>query len=406
MTSSRRPAGRVAVLGAGIMGCSVALLLARQGHAVTLFDQAPRPFEGASGWNEGKLHLGYLYAADSSLATARQVLPGALGFADIVRDLIGEALDPALTPEDDHLLLHRDSVADTASVADVFARLDALVAAHPGAARYPGGAARGARRLAAAELDALVAPGAPILAGWRVPERSVNTQWLAARYRAALAAEPRIEPRMGTRIGGLRPLGAGLDGPFAVATASGEDGPYALVVNALWEGRPAVDASLGLPAPREMSHRYRLALFLRMAGDVALRSALIGTGPFGDVKAYGPRDLYMSWYPAGMLAQGQQATPPPLPAIDRDAVVARILDGLAAHLRDIRAVAAQAEQVTLAGGWVYAQARGALSDPKASIHGRARFGILRQGNLVSVDTGKFSSAPWLAREVAAMVAGA
>ena len=48
----------VAVLGAGIMGCSAALCLARRGARVTLLDAAPRPCVGASRWNEGKIHLG------------------------------------------------------------------------------------------------------------------------------------------------------------------------------------------------------------------------------------------------------------------------------------------------------------------------------------------------------------
>ena len=55
---------RVAVLGAGIMGSSTALYLARAGIQVDLFDAADRPFSGASRWNEGKIHLGFLYAND------------------------------------------------------------------------------------------------------------------------------------------------------------------------------------------------------------------------------------------------------------------------------------------------------------------------------------------------------
>ena len=49
-----------AVLGAGIMGCATALWLARRGDRVTLIDAGDRPFAGASRWNEGKIHLGYL----------------------------------------------------------------------------------------------------------------------------------------------------------------------------------------------------------------------------------------------------------------------------------------------------------------------------------------------------------
>ena len=67
----------VAVLGAGIMGVTTAMFLARKGVHVTLIDAAARPFDGASRWNEGKIHLGHLYAADPGLQTARRLLPGA-----------------------------------------------------------------------------------------------------------------------------------------------------------------------------------------------------------------------------------------------------------------------------------------------------------------------------------------
>ncbi len=39
--------------------------------------------------------------------------------------------------------------------------------------------------------------------------------------------------------------------------------------------------------------------------------------------------------------------------------------------------------------------------PEAStLHRRDRIGIVRHGNYVSVDTGKYSVAPWLARTIA------
>ena len=84
---------RVGILGAGIMGCSLALFLARRGVRVTLIDAASAPFTRASRWNEGKIHLGFLYAGDPSLATARKMVPGGLAFRPIVEELIGRSID-------------------------------------------------------------------------------------------------------------------------------------------------------------------------------------------------------------------------------------------------------------------------------------------------------------------------
>src|SRR3954452_18870597 len=104
----------VAVLGAGIMGCSLALSLARRGARggarVTLLDAAPQPCAGASRWNEGKIHLGYLYAADPSLTTARLVLEAVLAFKPLTERLIGHSLDGVTSAADDVFLMHRRSV--------------------------------------------------------------------------------------------------------------------------------------------------------------------------------------------------------------------------------------------------------------------------------------------------------
>src|SRR5215213_2936368 len=101
---------RVAVLGAGIMGSSVALLLARRGANVSLFDRQNSAMACASRWNEGKIHLGYLYGADSSLRTARHILPGGLAFGQLITELIGSDIRPHVTVEDDLYLVHRNSL--------------------------------------------------------------------------------------------------------------------------------------------------------------------------------------------------------------------------------------------------------------------------------------------------------
>jgi glycine/D-amino acid oxidase-like deaminating enzyme len=127
---------RVAVLGAGIMGGSTALHLARLGVPVTVFDHEDAPFRGASRWNEGKIHLGFLYAADPTLDTARAVLPGGLDFKDQVETLTAITLDPVTTPEDDLYLVHRDSVTAPEAASRYFAAVAALVHSHRDAHRY------------------------------------------------------------------------------------------------------------------------------------------------------------------------------------------------------------------------------------------------------------------------------
>ena len=394
----------VAILGAGIMGCSVASFLAQRGVRSTLYDAAPRPLTGASRWNEGKIHLGYLYAADPSMATAHRVVEGGLAFAPLVERLIGEPLDAVTSPVDDVYLVHRRSVVGAEHAARYHDAVSALVRRLPGARDYltPVTDAR-EHRLSAAELDALC-DTREIVAGFRVPERSVSTVWIADRLAAAIAAEPRIEGRWGVRVTGVRQPTGAADGPLRVVTSAGDDGPFDRVVNALWDGRLAIDAARGLPPPATWSHRYRRSLFARTRRPVDLPSAVVGVGPFGDVKNYNGRDLYLSWYPAGLAAEGTGIAPPPVAPLDaagRDRLSAAVLASLGALLPPIAALGADAlETVQVEGGWVYAAGRGALDDRRSSLHRRDRAGVFRDGAYVSIDTGKYSMAPWIAEQLA------
>ena len=77
----------VGVLGGGLQGCCLALALAERGVRVTLFDRNAALLTKAAVANEGKIHLGYMYAGDPTLSTARTMMSGALSFAPFFRTL-------------------------------------------------------------------------------------------------------------------------------------------------------------------------------------------------------------------------------------------------------------------------------------------------------------------------------
>lgn len=387
---------RVAVLGAGIMGASTALLLAEAGCDVVLFDAAPLPMSGASRWNEGKIHLGFLYAGDPSLATARHVIPGGLAFAPLLSRLIGQDLSEAGGQPEDVYLVHHASVAAPDAMAAYHDAVSGLVddAGAPGLR---------SRRLSGAELSALSGSDA-VAAGFAVPERSVDTNWVADRLEAALAASPRVELRCGVRVLAARPDGPE-DGPWRIATDPPEaGGRFDWVVNALWHGRPAVDATAGLPEPAPFTQRHRVSLFVHAPGAEE-RGGLVAVGPFGDMKSYGGGRFYLSWYPAGLLVETVSAEVADPPAPDAAAVIAATRAGLSPLLPGAARVLDAAEEVVVAGGWVFAVGRGSLADPASALHRRDAFGVQRRGRYLSVDTGKYSTAPWLAARIADAIAG-
>src|SRR5207302_9227690 len=101
---------RIAILGGGMLGTCTALELARRRRRSTLFEGQSSLLQRASRWNEGKIHLGFLYAGDPTLRTAQRLIPGGLAFAGLVGRLIQGSLDAFVTVEDDIYLVHRDAI--------------------------------------------------------------------------------------------------------------------------------------------------------------------------------------------------------------------------------------------------------------------------------------------------------
>ena len=397
---------RVAVLGAGIMGSSVAIELARRGFDVTLVDREASPMAATSRWNEGKIHLGYLYGADPTTSTAQHILPGSLLFADRARDLIGSDLGGHTTTDDDIYLLHRDSVVDPDAMRARFGAISELIRRHPDAGRYLVDVSDArVTELPSDELGEVA--GEDIVAGFRVPERSVDTRWFADRLAGAVAAEPGVTLQLETTVVGAEPRDSE-DARWRVHSDNGFDEDFDVVVNALWGGRLPIDVTAGLTPTPPWSHRFRLCVFIRTRTEHELPSSIVAVGPFGDVKNYNGRDFYLSWYPVGLVAEGVglELEAPALPTgADAAVFVDRVRDALLRVIPGIGRVFDDAESAIVHGGFVFARGTGALDDPRSGLHRRDRYGVERRGTYYSVDTGKYSTAPWSAHFLAAEIAG-
>jgi hypothetical protein len=244
-----------------------------------------------------------------------------------------------------------------------------------------------------------------VVAGFTAPEKSVCTQSLADSLCRALAAEQKITLRTRCKVLAAE-REAGSRGCYSLATTEGQDVGFTHVVNALWEGRPLVDKTLGIDTVVDPSARYRVSLFVRTNKHVSAPSAVICTGPFGDIKNYDGRRFYLSWYDSGLRASSNDMNnldTPRLPQHDKERIAADTALHLGKLLPCVDVILAAAEDVRVEGGWVFANGRGALSDPESTLHRRERVGIHQSDNWFSVDTGKYSLAPWLAREIASRI---
>lgn len=395
---------RIAIFGAGILGSCTALELADRGYQVSLFERNAEPLSEASVFNEGKLHLGFVYAADRTFRTAERMIRGAEQFMDVLGRWIPHAALQALSARPFDYLVHRGTMVSVPDVEAHFLRvsqrLDEVRSRRPTVS--PLDVSRPVwRRLTREELATRYNP-ALIEAAYETCEIAVDSWVVANHLRAALRAHPRIELVTRARVITAEDrAGGGFD---VIFEAQGRHcaGPFAAVVNALWANRPAIDQRYGLPPGKQSFTRRKLGVNLQCgrASDT-LHSVTIMLGPFGDVVSHRSGRVYLSWYPSCMIgtAAGGEETDwnEVLGGVDFDSVRRGTIDALAAiypAVGNLKAIAG--EPVVVNGGSIFAPGQTDIDDPRSELHERLDTGIEGCGAYLSVDTSKFSLGPAMA----------
>ena len=401
----------VAVFGAGIFGTCTALELADRGHRVTVFERNSEPLSEASLYNEGKLHLGFVYAADRSFRTAQRMIDGAVRFMDIVGRWIPQTALRALPARPFDYLVHRDTMIGVSDVEAHFSRVAAALGERllKRSSLRPWDVSRPAwRRLGAEELATRYDPDV-IAAAYETCEIAVDTWALARELRGALRAHPRIELRTRTSVVTAEDRAGGGFQVVFDADARQRAGPFDAVVNALWANRPAIDERYGLPQRSRWFIRRKLGVNLRCSGAADVPpSFTIMLGPFGDVVSYRSGRVYLSWYPACMIGTttGAEETDwnAVMRAVDFDTVKRETMDALARICPALGKLEAVNGNVVINGGSIFALGESDIVDPASRLHERLDMGVHGRGRYLSVDPAKFTLAPATAIETADRVA--
>ena len=275
---------------------------ARLGRArpnVVLLDQNQALLERTAVANEGKIHLGYMYAGDPTFSTARIMMEGALAFAPFMERYLGLPIDALATSVPAAYVVHRDSQHSAQAVTAYMATVHRLImqAASGREFAYFGLDLSTPPRLWTADERHAAFNPETALRVFDTHEVAINPVKLACRLRACIADHPRIEARLRRYV-----IGVKSDGEALRVTSEGPDGRsmdfFDHVVNALWAGRLAVDETMGLRPNRPWLHRLKYGIsFTLPAGLEAPPSATFVSGPFGEVVSYPDRLTYLTWYP-------------------------------------------------------------------------------------------------------------
>lgn len=377
----------VAVLGAGILGCLTALQCARHGLTVTLVEREAAIWQRASLHNEGKVHLGLVYAQGSP-ETRRALLQDALLFAPEIERALDAAVDwSALRTPGFRYIVMPDSQLDVAALALRFAEVDD---AHCEAGRL---AYLGEKVARLVDREPMIdeQSGLPCFS---TAERAVDPVALRTLVLDQLEREPAIELLLSTTVTGVEQV----DGGVRIGLG-GDDAPTSMrartVIDCRWEqqGSDVVGRVLA-------KRNVRIKAAVRLRTGTPVPTATLVSGPYGDLVQHHDY-AYVSWYPDARVHHEFSTRPGP----EAEAALARVasapvIEAQLTALRSFGWLAGEVRVVEGVGGFILGEGPHDITRSDSRLHDRAAAGLDRHGDVLLPRSFKFSSAPAAAHRAA------
>jgi hypothetical protein len=398
----------VAVIGGGIQGCLAAIDVVSRGYDAVLFERRDGLTLAASRWNQGKIHLGYLFANDPSLSTARRMISGAVTFAPLLDRYLERPL--AFLPRSSAVIygVHRQSLITSEAALAHIMSVDMMVRE---AIELAGNDYLGDRRIQPVKQIPVPDAGldeAFVLSAISTPERSIDSEVLSDAVAQRALETPGLTVLTRQAIVGAKRRA---DNTFELHDTLGEvHGPFEALVNATWDSRLAIDATLGYQPKSKWMNRYKVALHsygLADARDVPTVTLMLG--PLGDVVNFENGKLYVSWYPAGRTVSSTEMAPVVAdPTVDdrlRPRIVWETLLRMGEAIPTLRGREWSVDTFALKGGYIFAWGESDIGDIGSELHQRHAIGVHSDRGYHSIDTGKLTMAPLNAATVGSRIAG-
>jgi hypothetical protein len=386
------------------------MALAERGVEVTIFDRNDRLLSRVAVANEGKVHLGYMYANDPSYSTAQMMINGALNFAPFFSRHLCVSPESLNVSQPATYVVHRDTQRGVEDVSEYLSTVHAMI--RDAAERRPNAyfgrdLSRGPRSWSMDELQAEF-DGGTALAAFDTPEVAINPVMLAQAVRERIDAEPRLNVRLMHEVLSVE------DVERPVVITRGVDGvtPYRFdhVINALWDGRLAVDHALGFRPKKRWLHRLKYGVSFYLPEEAKKPpSATFVSGPFGEVVSYQDGLIYLTWYPICLKGMSRDITPPEWPNYPgeplRSDILQGTLDAMAKFVLSLRGLAPDdLVDASVKGGVIVAWGETDIYDRNSELHRRYEIGVTSNHNFHSIDPGKLTMAPYFAQVCADRIA--
>jgi glycine/D-amino acid oxidase-like deaminating enzyme len=410
-----RKRDRVLVLGAGIQGACAALELAGQGYRVTMVDKAAGCLTRASLRNEGKIHLGFVYANDPGFGTPDLMVHAAVRFAPLFEKFVGRRLDwSRLCARPFTYLILNDSMIGPETILERFECLQGRYREEIQDRRLNYLGSRPDRL-----FDEIPSDRFADLIDRRRAVRFIDTAETPVRVTAlrnlmasALRERDDIEECYNATVKSVErtPAGFRVEGVLPDGTVWRREAD--MVVNCCWEGRLALDDQLDLRPRRPWIYRLKYRLLADLPPRFgSLPSLTMILGRYGDIVIDPPNPAYLSWYPSCLRGWSDEVSPPESwelacgglasPEADREMVEATLagFDSVLPGIRDSRVRNA-------AAGTIFSWGESDIDDPKSELHRRDEIGVAAHDGYFTINTGKYTTAPLFAEQLGSMITDA
>ncbi len=400
---------RIAIIGGGGLGVCTALELANHGYDVHLFEESKALITKASFANEGKIHLGLVYALDTHFQTAKEMIRGALHFMSYLKRWIEVNPEDILsTPY--YYLNHTNSLLKGKQLLNYYQSCQSLF--KEAASHYNKRYLDLFDRLDVVELNDDAYEFEHFNSDWveslyKTNEYAVEVRKIATLLRAAIMEQEKVSVCLNTKITNIKSI----KNHFKLTLATGierRNEQFDLVINASWNGRLELDRQLGIIPPYPWSYRYKLAtrLISRFKeGD--LPSVTIVQGPYGDIVNFKDCGMYFSWYPIGRMGWSEDLRPPPwdekFDHSTRLAISKMSFQELSKIIPVLNNLSFDDKLIDPVGGVIFALGNEDVNVVRSRLHTRYDIGIQSTGNYHTVNTGKYTLIPLLAVELASRV---
>lgn len=363
----------------------------------------------ASMANEGKIHLGFVYAADKEGITPQLMLDGALCFASLIEEWSGARIPwQRLRSRPFVYGIARDSMVEADRLVEAYT---ALQSSYEGKRLDPGAHYLGRRpdrlwREADNGLRQRVPHSDFVVRFIETEEVSLAPRKFRACMADVLEDTENITPCYGHDVREIFRVASGFRVEGERSDGAGFSTEAEVLVNCLWDQRLRFDRQLGIEPPRPWVHRLKFRVGGRLPpGLHELPSFTYVLGPFGDIVCDDDGWVDLSWYPVCRRGWSGELAPPRewedmcrgrLDRATADSIsraTLESLDRIVPGIRDTRV-----ERVE--GGTIFSWGASDIHNPESALHARHEIGVSAHYGYFSINTGKFTTAPLFAKHLA------